>query len=457
MAVFVLDRSGNPLMPCSEKRARLLLERGRARVHRIVPFVIRLADRLANDSVFQSLRLKLDPGSKTTGIAIVREKNDAIAVLNLFELAHRGQQITKALTARRQLRRARRGRNLRHRAPRFLNRGNKENGWLPPSLTHRVDTTMSWVLKLSRWAPISALSTELVKFDMQLMQNPAISGVEYQQGERAGYEVREYLLEKWHRQCAYCDKTNVPLQVEHIDSRANGGSNRVSNLTMACQKCNQKKGARSIINFLVHDPARLAHITAKAVVPLRDAAAVNATRWRLLECLKHTGLSVDTGTGGQTKFNRSRLGIPKTHALDAVCVGNVTAVDNWIRPTLYIKCTGRGSYQRTRVTAQGFPRGYLMRTKQAHGFQTGDHVKAVVPKGKNTGIHIGRVAVRASGNFNITTNIGIVSDVAHRHCALIQRNDGYAYFQQPTAKAATSSMSSHFRPDMNGGVSRSES
>jgi len=284
MAVFVLDRSGNPLMPCSEKRARLLLERGRARVHRIVPFVIRLADRLANDSVFQSLRLKLDPGSKTTGIAIVREKNDAIAVLNLFELAHRGQQITKALTARRQLRRARRGRNLRHRAPRFLNRGNKENGWLPPSLTHRVDTTMSWVLKLSRWAPISALSTELVKFDMQLMQNPAISGVEYQQGERAGYEVREYLLEKWHRQCAYCDKTNVPLQVEHIDSRANGGSNRVSNLTMACQKCNQKKGARSIINFLVHDPARLAHkpSSTAAALAFRKRTLLMRSVWVML-------------------------------------------------------------------------------------------------------------------------------------------------------------------------------
>ena len=460
MSVFVLDRRGKPLMPCSEKRARLLLERGRARVHRMVPFVIRVTDRRANDSVLQSLRLKLDPGSKTTGIALVREKKDAIAVLNLFELAHRGKQISKALTARRQLRRGRRSRNLRHRAPRFLNRGNKDKGWLPPSLMHRVDTTLSWVRKLSRWTPISALSTELVKFDMQLMQNPEISGVEYSQGELAGYEVREYLLEKWHRQCAYCDKQNVPLQVEHIDPRANGGSNRVSNLALACEPCNLKKGSRSIRDFLTRDPARLARIMAQAKAPLRDAAAVNATRHRLLECLKDTGLFVTTGTGGQTKFNRSRLGIPKTHALDAVCVGNVAAVEGWMRPVLNIQCTGRGSYQRTHVTAQGFPRGYLMRSKQVHGFQTGDRVKAVVPQGKNTGTHVGRVAVRASGNFSIKVGTGLVSDVAYRYCTLLQRNDGYGYSQQSTAKAGTSSMPApriavQFVPFFTGGVPRS--
>ncbi len=74
MAVLVLDRRHQPLMPCSEKRARLLLERGRARVHRMVPFTIRLVDRLQADSVLQPLRLKRDPGSRITGIALVREK-----------------------------------------------------------------------------------------------------------------------------------------------------------------------------------------------------------------------------------------------------------------------------------------------------------------------------------------------------------------------------------------------
>ena len=115
--VFVLDQQGKAVMPCSEKRARLLLERGRARVHRRVPFVIRLVDRQAATCQSQALRLKLDPGSKTTGLALVRATGDGAAVLNLFELLHRGRQISEALTARRQMRRRRRGANLRYRAP----------------------------------------------------------------------------------------------------------------------------------------------------------------------------------------------------------------------------------------------------------------------------------------------------------------------------------------------------
>jgi len=428
VAVFVLDRNGKALMPCSEKRARLLLERDRARVHRVLPFVIRLTDRHAESGEFQNLRIKLDPGSKITGIALVREQEDGgIAVLSLFELVHRGRQISEAITSRRAMRRRRRGANLRYRAPRFLNRGNKAKGWIAPSLMHRVHTTLSWVNKLQRFAPVSALSTELVRFDMQLMQDAEISGVEYQQGELQGYEVREYLLEKWGRKCAYCDKNGVPLQTEHIHAKACGGSNRVSNLALSCQPCNQKKGSRDVREFLKRDPARLSRILAKAKAPLKDAAAVNSTRWNLLGTLKQTGLVVETGTGGRTKFNRSRLGIPKTHALDAVCVGEVSVVSDWKKPTLTIKATGRGCYQRTRLTAQGFPRGYLTRQKQIKGFQTGDMVKAVVPGGKKAGTHVGRVAVRATGSFNIQTAQGVVQGVSHRHCRITQRNDGYGF------------------------------
>ncbi len=439
MSVCVLDRSGKPLMPCSEKRARLLLGRGRARVHRLTPFVIRLVDRQVADCTLQPLRVKLDPGSKTTGLALVRDTEPidgttgdiqrGTAVLNLFELVHRGRQISEALTARSQMRRRRRSANLRYRAPRFLNR-TRPAGWLAPSLQHRVDTTLAWVKRLQRWAPVTALSSELVRFDMQALQNPEISGVEYQQGTLAGYEVREYLLEKWGRQCAYCDATGVPLQVEHVHPKARGGSNRVSNLTLACGPCNQSKDDRPVAEFLAKDPVRRAKIQAQATRPLKDAAAVNATRWALANALKATGLPVKLSTGGRTKFNRTEFHIPKTHALDAVCVGKVTAVTDWQRPTLAIKCTGRGSYQRTRLDQYGFPRGYQMRTKRVKGFATGDLVRAEVPQGKKTGTHRGRVAVRASGSFNIQTGTEVVQGVSHRHCQLLQRADGYGYSQQ---------------------------
>lgn len=437
MAVFVLSNQGKALMPCTEKRARLLLARGRARVHRLVPMVIRLIDRQADSCDLQPLRIKLDPGSKNTGIALVRETDSvdkttgevhrSAAVLNLMELVHRGRQISEALTARRQMRRRRRG-NLRYRAPRFLNRGNKKKGWIAPSLQHRVDTTMAWVKRIQRWAPVVAISSELVRFDLQKIQNPEISGVEYQQGTLFGYELREYLLEKWVRQCAYCDAKDTPLQIEHIRAKAQGGSNRASNLTLACSCCNQKKAARSIEDFLSKDKKRLDRILAQAKKPLRDAAAVNATRWALANALKATGLPVELASGGQTKFNRCRLGISKTHALDAACVGRVDVVRNVNKPSVTIKASGRGSYQRTRLDKFGFPRGYLMRSKRVHGFGTGDMVRADVPNGVKTGIHSGRVAVRASGSFNIQGPHGVVQGISHKHCRVVQRNDGYGYF-----------------------------
>ena len=97
---------------------------------------------------------------------------------------------------------------------------------------------------------ITAISLELVKFDMQQMENPEISGAEYQQGTLAGYEVREYLLEKWGRQCAYCGAKNVPLEIEHITPWSKSRDDRVCNLTLACHPCNEQKGTQDIRDFL---------------------------------------------------------------------------------------------------------------------------------------------------------------------------------------------------------------
>lgn len=435
MAVLVLDKHKKPLMPCSEKRARLLLKRGRARIHRMVPFTIRLVDRLQEDSALQPVRLKLDPGSQTTGMALVRERKTVnadtgeitrtVTVLMLLELQHRGHAIRDALTSRRAFRRRRRG-NLRYRAARFLNR-TRPAGWLPPSLQHRVDTIMTWVSRLMRWTPVSALSQELVRFDTQAMQNPEISGIEYQQGTLAGYEIREYLLEKWGRKCAYCDAENTPFEIDHIHPRSKGGSDRVSNLTIACHDCNQAKGNMPVEQFLAKHPERVQKILAQANVPLRDAAGVNSTRWALFQRLKATNLPVEVASGGRTKWNRHQLDIPKEHCLDAACVGHVDAVQHWQQPVLRIKATGRGSYQRTRLTKYGFPRGYLTRRKSVLGFQTGDLVKAVVTTGKKAGTYRGRVAIRACGSFNIQTATGLVQGISHRFCTLIQRADGYGY------------------------------
>ena len=436
MSVFVLGKNKKPLMPCSEKRARLLLERGRARVHKMYPFTIRLVDR--REGATQPLTLKIDPGSKQTGIAIVREDKDEASstVIALVELKHRGAAISKSLKQRAGFRRRRRGANLRYRAPRFDNR-RKPNGWLPPSLQHRVDMVQATVARLRHLVPIASIVQELVRFDTQLIENPEISGVEYQNGTLAGYELREYLLEKWDRQCAYCDAKDVPLNIDHVHPKSAGGSNRVSNLVLACIPCNQKKGSKSIESFLSKDPARLERIRKQLKAPLKDAAAVNATRWALFNTLTAFGLPVSTGSGGRTKFNRHRLSIPKSHALDAVCAGNmdiIKSVLGWSQPTLLVTANGRGSYQRTRVTASGFPRGYLMRSKSVHGFQTGDMVHAVVPSGKKQGDYVARVAVRKSGSFNLQLATNVIQGVSHKHCRLLQRGNGYGYSLLPATR-----------------------
>ena len=441
LSVFVLDQRKRPLMPCSQKRARKLLESGRARVHKLFPFAIRLIDRSVDSCILQPLRLSIDPGSKTTGMALCRVEMGVdsstgeitppvMHIAFLMELVHRGQQIKDALKSRAPLRRTRRTRNLRYRAPRFLNRGGDKTDWIGPSLMHRVLTTKTWVTRITKLAPITYLAQELVKFDLQKMQARAegrdISGVEYQQGSLFGFEVREYLLAKWGRQCMYCDKTGVPLQIEHITPKSKGGSNRISNLGLSCDCCNNKKAARDVREF-VKDPKRLARILAQAKAPLKDAAAVNSTRWVLFNTLKETGLPVSTGTGGQTKFNRTRLGIAKGHALDAACVGEVGDVRRPAQPVLQVKCNGRGSRCRTRVDAFGFPKGYLMRTKSVNGFRTGDMVSANVTKGKKIGAYTGRVAIRATGSFNIQTNNGVVQGIGHKHCKVMMRGDGYSY------------------------------
>ena len=417
--IFVLDANKRPLIPCKPSTARKLLMAGKAAVFRRFPFSI-ILKKVVTTAV-KSISLKLDPGSKTTGIALLQGEK----VIFGAELTHRGQTIKASLESRRSLRRGRRSRHTRYRQARFLNR-NRKKGWLAPSLQHRVETILTWVNKLRRLTPISLIVQELVRFDLQQLENPEISGIEYQQGELQGYEVREYLLNKWNRKCAYCDAENVPLQVEHIYPKAKGGSNRISNLCLACQKCNLKKGTQDVQQFLAKKPDILKHILAQAKRPIKDAAAVNSTRWALLSRLKATELPVLTGSGGLTKFNRTRLQLPKTHWIDAACVGQLESLSVLTSKSLLIKATGHGTRQICRTDKFGFPSRYVPRNKFVKGFQTGDIVKAVVTSGKKIGEYVGRVAVRTTGSFNISTS-ELMQGISHKYCKIVHRKDGYSY------------------------------
>ena len=413
-------------MPCHPARAKELLKKRKAAVFRRYPFTIILKDRSEGD--LQPLELKVDPGSKASGLALVGEFKRGKRVIFAANLCHRGQAVKAALESRRSLRSSRRARKTRYRAPRFLNRA-RPKGWLPPSLMSRVDNVKSWASKLIRFSPLSALAVETARFDMQKMENPEISGTEYQQGELLGYEVREYLLEKWGRECAYCAKKGVPLQIEHIRPRSRGGSNRVSNLTIACRTCNEKKDSLPIEEFLKKSPDLLEKILKGAKTPLKDAAAVNASRYAIGKALKSFGLETSFWSGGRTKFNRCQQKYAKDHWVDAACVG-VSGQRVFIHPShkpLSIKAESRGSRQKCLPDKYGFPRTAPKAAKRVFGFQTGDLVEAKVTKGKKVGQYIGRVAVRSTGNFNIKADGKIVQGISHKSCRVVQRMDGYSY------------------------------
>ena len=435
-AVMVVDRLGSPLMPTCPKRARLMLKAKRADVFCKNPFTIRLLDRVGGD--VQPVEVKLDPGSKTSGVVlVVKGKVRGWFAVAAWEIHHRGQAIRDALLSRSQLRRGRRGRKTRYRPARFNNR-TRRDGWLAPSLQSRVDNLLAFCSKIVRVCPVVEIPVEQVRFDTQAMKDPEISGAQYQQGTLFGYEVREYLLEKWHRQCVYCQARDLPLQIEHLVPRSRGGTDRVENLALACNRCNQKKGNQPLSVFLKGKPNLLAVIQRKAGQPLnqKDLAAVNSTRKALVEQLElaFPHLNVSTWTGGHTKFNRTRQGFPKTHWLDAACVGDTgESVDvSRITHLTSIHAKGRGSRQMCKPDKYGFPRTKAKSVKRFHGFQTGDRAKLNQPSGKYKGQHEGVVSIRATGMFDIKTTQGLKITAKHNRFVLVQRFDGYTYSRQRT-------------------------
>ena len=425
MRVFVLDRNLKPLDPCHPARARELLQKGRAKVFKRYPFTIVLQDRTVENSVTQAHRIKIDPGSKNTGIAVVQEVTGRVT--SALEISHRGQQIKDALESRRALRRGRRNRKTRYRKPRFLNRTRKP-GWLPLSLESRIANIETWVRRIRKLCPVTAISQELVRFDLQQMQNPEISGVEYQRGELFGFEVKEYLLTKWGRKCAYCGVENVPFEIEHILAKSKGGSNRISNLCLSCHPCNQAKANKPVEEFLKKKPEVLKRVLAHLLAPLKDATAVNATRWELYRRLQLTGLPVEAGSGGRTKFNRQTRGIEKHHWTDAACVGASIPEKlllKGVKP-LIIKAKGHGRRQRCGTNKFGFPIRHAPAQKFFMGFQTGDLVKADVKTKKYTGVYTGRIAIRFRPSFKLTSG-GKSFDVHPKCLKTIHKADGYEY------------------------------
>ena len=447
--VFVLDKNKKPLMPCTSARARFLLSKKEAAIFKHYPFTIILKKKTNN--IKQNIAYKADQGSKITGIALVAEFKKSKTVIFAANLEHKGYQVSEKLESRAASRRSRRSRKTRYRKPKWTNTmskkqlahiNQKQKGWLAPSIWSRINNITNLCFKLNKLSPISTIALENVRFDTQLMENPDIQGKEYQQGTLFEKEVKEYLLYQFNHKCGYCNGLSKDplLEKEHIVPRSKKGSNRLSNLAIACRTCNEDKNNLLPQDWLLKLKKSKSKINkerfkrfekiSKGLKPsLRDAALMNIIRYKLVEELSQFSLPIELGSGGLTKFNRTNQNYPKDHWIDASCIGKSgekIIIPSRLTP-LNIKAIGRGSRQMCRVDKYGFPRTKPKKKGDCFGFKTGDLVRAIVTKGKKEGIYIGRLAVRESGNFNISTKNGVVQGISYRYCRLLQRNDGYNY------------------------------
>lgn len=222
-------------MPCSPAKARLLLKEKKAIVKRRTPFTIQLT--IATGEAKQSVTLGVDAGYKHIGLSATTEKAELYA--SQVELR---QDITDLLSARLALRRSRRSRKTRYRAPRFDNRvASKREGWLAPSVENRIAAHMSRVEAVMRLLPVTAITVETAAFDIQKIKNPHVEGIGYQRGEQLVFwNVREYVLFRDGHVCQHCrGKSKDPiLNVHHIESRRTGGD-APNNLITLCETCHK--------------------------------------------------------------------------------------------------------------------------------------------------------------------------------------------------------------------------
>ena len=300
LRIPVLNIRGKPLMPTTPAKARHLLEQRKAKVIKRKPFVIQLT--IATGETKQKITLGIDSGYSQVGFSAKTEKEELI----LGELTLR-KDVSKKLEERKRYRKQKRNK-LWYREARFDNRVISKE-LLAPSIQHKLDTHVRLIEKIKSLLPITKTIIEIANFDTQKMQNPEISGIKYQQGELQGYHIREYLLDKFGRKCAYCNQKGVPLEVEHIIPKSKGGSNRASNLTISCSKCNLEKGTLTVEEFGFHNIQKLAKQSLKAT------AFMNVVRKRLTR-----QVNADETFGYITKYRRIRYNLNKSHVNDAFVI-----------------------------------------------------------------------------------------------------------------------------------------
>lgn len=311
MVVFVKNKHGEALMPCSERKARLLLRDKKAKIIDYKPFTIQLV--YGSYGYKQPTAVGIDLGAKHVGFAITSGEN----VLEKGEIELR-QDVKGNLESKKIYRRSRRNRKTRYRKARFLNRTkSKKKGWLPPSVESRMQNTCRWIDKLVSLVPNATLSIEVGKFDVQKMMNPDIKGTEYQQGQTFGYhEVRYFVLARDNYTCQVCKKTGKILNTHHVIYRSHGGTDRADNLITVCTDChtheNHQKG-KILWKWMQEG---------KKMKQYKEGPFMNTFRKRIFKTYPDAKITY----GSVTTPNRKDLGLEKSHYNDAIAITGIQRI-----------------------------------------------------------------------------------------------------------------------------------
>lgn len=419
MRVFVKNMRGEPLMPCSPRKSRLLLKERKAKVVDYKPFTIQLT--YATGEAKQDVSVGIDLGAKYLGIAITSK--DKVLIKGEIELR---DDVKSLLDARRIYRRSRRNRKTRYRKARFNNRKRKED-WLPPSIQSRVDNTFYWIDKFTSLVPNTDLTIEVGKFDIQKMMDPNIQGVEYQQGQTYGYyDVRYFVFARDSYTCQVCKKSKDKiLQTHHIVYRSQGGSDRADNLITVCKDChtheNHQKG-NIFWKWMVEG---------KKLPSYKESTFMNIVRKRIYRKYPKANITY----GNITTPHRKALGLEKTHANDAIAITGIEIINELPKETFMIKQfrkKKRSLHEATARKGRKLPNRNAKRNiknvKQLKGFCLNDKVRVYDQSGYITGFTgIGMAYVKnIDGNYIIKPN-KTYKQVNLKDCKRICHNNNWQY------------------------------
>jgi len=413
MKVYVLNKHSTPLMPCSPRKARLLLRNKKAKVIKKYPFTIQLL--YGSSGYIQPITLGIDTGSKTIGLSATTVNHELYSAEVILR-----NDISDNITTKRQMRRTRRNR-LRYRKPRFLNReSTKKKGWLPPSTQHKIDTHKFMVEQVHKLLPISKIIVETAAFDIQKINNPSISGNQYQQGNQHGFwNTREYVLYRDGHTCQLCkgkSKDKI-LNVHHIVYRSHGGTDKPNNLITLCNTChspkNHKKGE---ILWQWMEQGK------KVITSYKDATFMSIMRWAFYNWLKEKYTKVSMTYGYITKNVRISTQLPKEHYIDAYCItGNINAK----------RLNGHWIYKKMRRHNRSLYKLNPLKGGRWKKRQSNYYVKgfALFDKVRYNGTLCFIMGRRATGYFKLRTITGgkAHDSASYKKIEYIGRSGGYMY------------------------------